>query len=599
MRRHATKYLYLIFLIALISVTLTNLGIAQPANNKMTYLLSLDETGWRSCRVSITIQNNHQKHLIFTLPNTLPGSGRSIDAIRRVLNFKIEGEQNKRLSFEQLTPTRWLVATQKHSILRVTYDIQIQETETRIHKLDQRGVLINPGLVFMFIENYRHLPADVRFILPENWKIATSLRPTSYLNEFIAENYDALIDAPILLGDFQDFYFRHQDKTINVVINQFKNQPVDQFLGTLRKIVRTQSQIFSSLPFESYIFLCEFQPATKSPRVAGFGNACVLQVPVATITQELKNFAPMVAREFFQLWNGKRIRPETVRIGEETRLPQTNLLWFSEGFTHYYGDLTMIRGKIWSEVEFLHQIGRRIARVLENPYNEKMTVSAASLAEREVENKLLTDFYESRGFLIALLLDLQIREATRNKCSLDNVFQLMNWWFGKTEKPYSAQDIIRSLNAVSQREFTLFFERYVNGTKALKMDESLRYVGLNLQTSRKIAADWGVFPKLNSKNQVITLAKNSMLDQAGLKKGDQILAIDTVQVKNPKAFFQTALTQKENSTIKLHIQRNREHVSLAVKTGQKYQYRCIVANLPNPNQTQLQNRQLWLNTQRF
>jgi predicted metalloprotease with PDZ domain len=594
MRQRAQKYGDSIFLMVCILLASVGFGHAQLATTQIAYLLSLDEVGWRSCRVSLTIENIQQDHLIFSLTDRIPGNYTRIDATTRIQNLKMEGAQNALLPFEQLTPNRWLVDTQNQAVVRVTYDVKMQESEIPAHKLDARGALIHSGLVFLFPENYPYLPVYIRLMVPENWKVATSLRPTSYLNEFLARNFDELMNAPLLIGDFQDFYFQHEEKTINVVINQFRNQPIDRFLGTLRKIVRTQALIFNGLPFENFLFLCEFLPATQLPQATGFRDACILLCPADAISDELNAFAPLVAREFFRIWNGKRIRPATAQIGKTTFLPQTNLLWFCAGCTHYYGDLTMVRGKIWDEVEFLHQIGLRIARLKENPFNQKMTVTAASLAEWETDNPALTAFYENRGYLLALLLDLKIRQTTHNENSLDDVFQLLNWWFAKDELPYTQPDLLRAINAVSQSDFSRFFARYIDGVKELPLDELLQLVGLNAQVSRKTVADWGEWPRLNRKNQVLKIDEKSLLSQAGLEKGAQIVAIDTIKTSSPEAFFETAGRQKENSEITLQIQRNNTPATLRVKIGQKTQFSCILANLPEPNSNQIQNRQLWL-----
>jgi len=592
MRKRAQKFRYFIFTTILLLVVPFSLGHTQTANTEIAYLLSLDEIGWRSCRISLTIENIQQEYLIFSLPDRVPGWPLSIDGAAKIQNLKIEGAENTLLNFEQLAANRWLVNTPDQTVVRLTYDVKMTENEIPAHKLNARGALIQSRLVFICPESHRAYPAYLRLTVPETWKAATSLHPTSYANEFFARNYDELISSPILIGDFQDFYFRHEEKTINVLINPFRNQPIDRFLGSLRKIVRTQSQIFNGLPFDSYIFMCEFQSPAYPPQATGFQNAGVIQCSPEAVAENLKNFAPEIAREFFRVWNGTRIRPATAQLGT-TRLTQTDLQWFSEGVTHFYGDLTLVRSGIWDEAEFMHQIGLRVARLKENPLNSQMPVTAASLA-CESGNPALPEFCENRGYVIALLLDLKIRQITQNTRSLDNVFQWLNWGFAKNELPITQEDVLRTVNAVSQSDFTRFFARYISGVRELPLDESLQYVGLTAQISRKTVADWGEWPRLNPKNQIIKIEGTSLLAQAGLKKGAQIVGIDTLKTNTPEAFFELAAQQKENSEIQVHILQNNTPATILVKTGQKSQYTCVWSNLPEPAPGQIENRQIWL-----
>lgn len=592
MRKRAQKFRYSILATVLLLVVSLNLGHAQTASTQIAYLLSLDELGWRGCRVSLTIENIQQEYLIFSLPDWIPGWNPRVDAAAKIVNLKMEGAENSLLSFEQLAPGRWLVETADQTVIRVTYDVKIPESDLPAHKLNARGALLQSRMIFLRPESHQSLPMYLRLMVPETWKVATSLHPTSYANEFSARNYDELISSPILIGDFQDFYFRHDEKTINVVINQFRNQSIDRFLGSLRKIVRTQSQIFNELPSDTYIFMCEFQSPAQPAVATGFRDACVIQCSADAVSENLNNFAPQIAREIFRVWNGTRIRPATAQIGT-TRFTQTNLLWFSEGVTQYYGDLTLVRSGIWDETELLQQIGLRIARVKENPLNSQMPIDAASLV-CETGNSARTELYENRGYLVALLLDLKIRQITRNAHSLDHVFQWLNWGFAKDDLPITQVDVLRTVNAVSQSDFSRFFARYISGVKELPLDELLQHVGLTARISRKTVADWGEWPRLNPKNQIIKIDENSLLAQAGLKKGAQIVGVDSVKISSPEAFFELAAQKKENSEVLLHIQQNDTPATIPVKTGQKNQYNCVLTNLAEPTPGQIQNRQLWL-----
>src|SRR2546423_14478210 len=64
---------------------------------------------------------------------------------------------------------------------------------------------------------------------------------------------------------------------------------------------------------------------------------------------------PLLSHEFFHAWNVKRIRPGEMWPYDYHAEQYTPLLWWSEGVTDYYADLTNLRSGLWAlEQVFQH-----------------------------------------------------------------------------------------------------------------------------------------------------------------------------------------------------------------------------------------------------
>lgn len=570
-------------------------ALSQTSLSKVTYLLSVDESGWQSFRVSITVESNYQPKLIFGLPNRLPDTPEIPVNSNSVLNFTAYGENNSRLDFEKLTSNRWLVHTDGNMALRIIYDIQAAQNCGLSHALTPKGTIINPGLVFMFIQGFEQQAVTVRFIMPENWKLLTSLRSTAHLFEYVSESYAHLIDSPIQLGHFQDFYFLLNDKTLNVTINcNFNLFDIDTFMGMIRKIARYQAWLFNEIPFEKYYFMFDVSSKTPLPRDSGHRAACTINLLKKEFIDDVTCAAPNIARQFFRLWNGKRIQPVELQQPDYREPVHISSRWLLDGLTAYFADLTLARANIWSEKELLRQIIRRITYFKNHRQKNKNSVEHRRLFHATQAGSMFESHNEVKGYLLGLLLDFKIREVTRNQQSLDDVMRFMNWWFAKFERGYEEKELVQAFSAVSQYDFREFFEKYVYGSRKFDYHKALKIAGYHFKSQAQLLPDIGELPVTSHLNRILAIEPDSPLAQNGLKVGDQITGIDTIVVKSAVELKQLIDKLPVNSQTTLTVKRNARRVNLSIKVGKKEKFKCEINPNPKATAAQLKVRQNWL-----
>ena len=88
--------------------------------------------------------------------------------------------------------------------------------------------------------------------------------------------------------------------------------------------------------------------------------------------------------------------------------------------------------------------------------------------------------YYGKGEILGMLLDLEIRGATDNRKSLDDVMRALYQEYHLKGRGYTNEDLAAVVARTAGRSFDDFFAKYVAGTQELDYDAALRHVGLRL-----------------------------------------------------------------------------------------------------------------------
>jgi pimeloyl-ACP methyl ester carboxylesterase len=171
------------------------------------------------------------------------------------------------------------------------------------------------------------------------------------------------------------------------------------------------------------------------------------------------NWQTLLAHELFHLWNA-----ETFRYKDHREQ------WFNEGATEYYAIKHSLRFGVLDRAQAVDIWSRSLALYLS-------ANGTGSISMREAgQQKLKRDHYfliYHGGLLTCLILDLEIRELTRNERSLDD---LMRWLYqnsNRTDKLYDLDRLVFALKELTGTDFTPFFSRHVHGTDILPVGKYL------------------------------------------------------------------------------------------------------------------------------
>ena len=228
-------------------------------------------------------------------------------------------------------------------------------------------------------------------------------------------------------------------------------------------------------------------------------------------------------------------------------------LWVAEGFTQYYGPLILGRAGLLTQEETLAQFANTINDVNASPGRRVRFAPDMSRLAAFVDRASAADAtnwpntylsYYTFGAAIGLGLDLDLRDRTDGKVTLDDYMRALWTKYGKAPAapgvvatPYTPVDLEATLAEVAgsisfAREF---FERYVNGPELVEYGMLLKRMGLVWRPRYPGRAWMGDLPTTSADAgaRVVSAARGGTpAYDAGFGEGDVITSIGATPVKN-------------------------------------------------------------------
>ena len=436
-------------------------------------------------------------------------------------------------SIEKIDKMTWRIRCQgSRETITVRYAIYWDEPGPFATQLNREHAFINPAMILMYVPERRSEQVQLVFgDIPDLWKGGgpgvQMLESMGVAHAFSSEfaDYDALADAPIEAGKFEEFQLQGMSPEIWVVIHgdNYKKKEIEI---QLKRICEYEIKLMGKAPYLRYTFIVHTGKAA-----AGAGGGMEHAQSTAIFVSSPESLPGLAAHEFFHLWNVKRIRPATLYPADYTKEQYTRALWFAEGVTNTYGSYTMERSGLWSKQQLYHDLGEQITELEARAANRWQSAEQSSLdawLEKYplYENPEYSVSYYTKGQILGVLLDILIRDRTDNAKSLDDVLRGMNADFGVPGKPYrDSLDVQLTAEKVAGGSFEDFFKHYVAGASPLPYQAIFALAGLELrQTTRQRAAlGFAADGALKGPLVVRSVDANSAAAEAGLQSGDLIL----------------------------------------------------------------------------
>jgi predicted metalloprotease with PDZ domain len=457
--------------------------------------------------------------------------------------------------------------------ITIHYSTYWDETGPFASQLNSEHAFINPAMILLYVPERRSESVNLSILNPpSDWKAESAsgggFESMGGARKFFfeASSYDALSDAPIEGGKFEEFQLAGFKPEIWVVIHgdNWKKKKVED---DLRRICQYELKLMEGAPFERYTFILHIGKGSGGGGME-HANSTAIGVPS-------DEFLPGVAaHEFFHLWNVKRIRPASLEPVDDAKEQYTRALWFAEGVTSTYGSFTLVRSGIWSKEQFYVDFGEQISELENRPANRWQSAEQSSL-DAWLEKYPLYNrpeqsvSYYTKGQVLGDLLDILIRDRTGNEKSLDDVLRAMNSDFAKHEKTYrDSLDIRLTAEKIAGTSFENFFQKYVAGFEPFPYQQILTLAGLELRTMEHRRPTLGFTTERDGNGAVVvqSVVAESPASQAGLRAGDLLLVWNGGEV--PRRLDRWLREQKPGDLLKLWVGREEKKVSLEFRLGE-------------------------------
>jgi predicted metalloprotease with PDZ domain len=548
-------------LLALTLLTHVAAAAAQPAVIEYTVSVPSPEQRWLQVDVRFPAQAGTP--LDVRMARSSPGRYAPHEFGKNVYQFEALGEGGAALPVEQVAPGHWRIRPSGSSV-QVRYRLFGDHVDGTYAAIDGTHAHLNAPATFAWAPSLPDTPIRVRFTQPpgRTWRVSTQLFPTDDPLVFTAPNFQYFMDSPVEFSAHavREFAVEHPSggtpARIRLAVHHLgTDAQVDAYAATVEKIVREQAAIFGELaPFDggTYTFLMDYLPWADGDGME-HRNSTVCSAP-ASLADGLVRLAGTASHEFFHSWNVERIRPATLEPFDFTTANMSGELWLAEGFTSYYGLLTMIRAGLVPQDQGVAQLGMFASSVLRAPGTQFRSavdmsrlapyVDAAEAVDRTNWENTFVSYY-TYGAALALGLDLTLRERSGGTVTLDDYMRQL-WKThgapggrapGYVARPYTLADAEAALATVSgDAAFARdVFRRHVLGTEPLPYRKLLASVGYELR-ARETPPTLGPV-RLQAQQGRMVVAGNTVatspLHKAGLGRGDAVLSLNGTPIAQP------------------------------------------------------------------
>ena len=556
------------------------LAASRVAGQSTDYEITVTNGGTHQAQVRATFSGLQHGPIVVRMSRSSPGRYAVHEFAKNVYAVSATNGAGQPLQLTRRDPYSWGVASHDGTI-NFRYTIFGDRVDGTFLGIDQTHVHMNMPATFAWVDELDTAPVTLSLRVPEGWRVATQLEPTSDPMLFRAPNLQYFLDSPT---EASAFTLREWTQPIGTQTPRYRialhhqgtEAQADSFAALVRRIVAEQHAIWGEAPaydFGTYTFIVDYLPWASGDGMEHRNSTIVSAGGRASIAEPAARVARLgtMSHELFHAWNVERLRPATLEPFDFMRANMSDVLWFAEGFTSYYGPLAIRRAGIFSDDDFARTLSNLIVTTIESP--ARMFGSAAEMSQRAAFVDAATSIdpthhhntflsYYTWGAAIGAGLDLTLR--TRFEKTLDGWMRALWTEYGRQQtaalapaRPYTLTDLRTSLGAfVGDTAFANdFFRRHIEGSQPIPYGPMLARAGFLLEPDSARPYLGGSFEADSATGGVYVnwTAANGSFWNAGINNGDIILAVDGDEVSTPEELTGAVAGKRAGDVIAVEV----------------------------------------------
>jgi predicted metalloprotease with PDZ domain len=487
-----------------------------PAGDTVRYDVQFPNAVHHEARITVTFPGLKPGPVEVWMSRSSPGRYAIHEFAKNVYAVEAVDGRGRPLQVSHADPYKWLV-TGHDGTVRFTYTFFGDRAGGTYSGIDLTHAHLNIPATFAWATGLDHRPIAIRFEVPDGsgWKAATQLLPTKDPLRFTAPDLQYFMDSPTELSDYALRTWTVPAPnggryTMRLAVHHLgTDDELDAYTETAKKVVAQEIGVFGEAArydAGTYTFIADYVPWASGDGMEHRNSTSISSS--GSLARNASGLLGTLAHEFFHSWNMERIRSKGIEPFVFTRANPSDGLWFGEGFTSYYDDLSIRRAGLMSDEEYARSIGGTINAVINSPARKfrspvDMSImapfvdAATSIDPTSFANTFLS--YYTWGAGVGIGLDFTIRTRFPGK-SLDGFMRTMWEQFGRPERPfvikrpYTVDDLQRTLGAYTgDPAFAAdFFTRYIRGRDVVDYASLLAHAGFLLAPTNPDGAFLGL-----------------------------------------------------------------------------------------------------------
>jgi len=458
---------------------------AEAQQSALGYAIDLNDRVGDSFKVTAWVGGLTEANATYQFAATAPGTYQVMDIGRFVRRFGAFDAAGRPVPVERVSVNQWKlsdparVRTLRYAVAE-TWDTPVEQHPIYLMcgtSIERDHALINPHAVIGYPTGMQARPIRLRLKYPGSWKLGTALE-RDRSGAYVAEDFDQLVDSPILLGRLTKARTRVTGVPVEIyTYSRTGKISSPQLLRAMDDMLQAAGHFLGKLPVDRYTFLYHFDQKPAGAWEHSVSSEYVLQE--SEFTDSLGGYVKdIAAHEFFHVVTPLNIHSEIIEhFNFVTPVPSQHL-WLYEGTTEWAAHALQLRSGLTTPDEYLAKMIQKmqVARV---KYDSTWSLRELALTSYSDSGQVQYGNIYMRGALTAGLLDIRLLELSGGQQGLQDLIARLTRRFGK-QRAFPESTFVDTVVAMTRPEIKDFFQRYVWGAQQLPVAEYYAKLGIRL-----------------------------------------------------------------------------------------------------------------------
>lgn len=556
-------------------------AFAQSANT-IKVGINLKDVKDDKVMVTVTPPKVSAETTTYYIPKIVPGTYSDDNYGSFVENFKAYDTKGKELAVTKPDVNSWTIANAK-KLAKITYlvnDTYDTEGQGTHDVFSPAGTNISPSNFMLnnhgfvgYFDGKGEVPYTVSISHPASLWGATSLIDADASNEndvFTVARYADLVDNPIMYSkpDYTTFSVEGMDILISVYSPDGK-VTAKSITPEMETMMRAQKRFLGPINSTKKYSVLLYLSDLSTNDAKGFGalehntSTTVVMPKEMPLDQLKESLKDVVSHEFFHIVTPLTVHSKEIQYFNFNQPKMSEHLWMYEGITEYFANLFQVNQGLITEDDFYKRMAEKIAS--SKTFDDTMPFTKMSRNVLEAPYKDAYNNVYEKGALIAMCLDIQIRESSGGKRGILDLMQKLSNEYGSS-KAFDDSELFNKVVTLTYPEIRTFLDTYVAGNTPIPYEQYFAKMGVTKTTVTKtgnalIKGQQEAYITANMAGEIILVPDvqdNEFMTTLGLKGGDALVAVNGTKydVNNVYDLIMSSMSWKEGESITIDIKRD-------------------------------------------
>lgn len=467
----------------------------QSSDSGYEYTINLNEIDGDELPVELTFHGALTDVSAFCFPKIVPGIYDALNYGKFVSDLEAFDRKGRALKVNRTDINCWDIGGAKSFVIVKykandgweNFDFQgIKPYRSSESHFDRSVVILNANAVFGYFSQQEHLPFGIRVEKPVSFYGTTSLTKTESTeseDEYVAPNYRALVDSPIMYAEPDIATLELPGISVSVAsYSTSKEKIANELAQYIAPLVENQIEYLGGkLATDKYTFLIYHSQNSEDSKNFADGwehKQSTLVLLYAPLEMEIlrSNVFNLVSHEFFHTQIPLGLHSREVANFDFNNPNFSRHLWLYEGMTEYFTIHMPVKQKRVTLDEFIRTVESKIAGM--NKFDNSVSFTELSRNVLSMPDEYMNVY--SKGALINLCLDIELRRLGDGAYGVQSLVSDLMKMYGK-DKPFNDGELFDDIYEITgYPEIRTFIEKHIEGTEELPLKETLQQVGLSL-----------------------------------------------------------------------------------------------------------------------